>query len=352
MQGPEPTRRKRKKRQFHPPVRQKHSLIDVSREFATEEQCLEYLEKMRWPDGVECVECSSSRISRIAAVGRTRINKKGETVQGPTRHLYQCLDCKHQFTATVGTVFADTHLPLEKWFQGIAIMCEAKKGVSALQMKRHLQIGSYKTAWFLNHRIREAMREESTAPLSGALEADETCIGGKYDKRRKRERWGKDPVFGIVERGGKVRTWHLPNVNRAEVIEKLKDHIEIETSTVFTDESMLYKNMPLAVQHEAVNHSVKEYVRGNIHTGTIDGHWSLLKRGIIGSFHKVGIKHLLRYLAEFQYRWNNRRDPDMFGRVVLGLLIQSTLEYAVLTGMKQPATSPAESDPSEEEPTL
>lgn len=326
----------KRKRSKYRPVAHAHSLIDVCRDFAKEEQCFDYLEKMRWPEGVECVGCGSKNVSKYTTNETTRNRKNPKTGEVevkrvPARQIYQCLDCKHQFTATVGTLFNDSHLPLSQWFKAIALMSEAKKGISARQIQSHLQIGSYRTAWYLNHRIRKAMEETDPEPLKGVVEIDETYIGGKYDRRRQRARWDKEPVFGMVERGGQARTWHVPTVNRWNVIDKLKEGIAVETDLVCTDESQLYKRMPANIErHEIVNHSEKEYVRGEVHTGTIDGYWGLLKRGLIGSYHRVSIKHLHRYLAEFQMRWNNSSNPDLFALIVLRLLIASAMEYKSL----------------------
>ena len=306
------------------------SLINVASEFATEERCLGYLEKMRWPEGVQCLACESKRISKFQTKESTRkrfskkIGKEVE-VRVPSRHLYQCLECGRQFSATLGTLFNDTHVPLRKWFLAIALLCNAKKGISALQLQRDLEV-SYRTAWYLAHRIRKAMEEEPTGPLKGIVEADETYIGGKYDKRRKRGPYEKEPVVGVVERGGEVRTWHIPQVNRQHVISKLQENVDLD-STVYTDESQIYKRMPDGMQHASVNHSEKEYVRGEVHTGTIDGYWSLVKRGIIGSFHRVSIKHLHRYLFEFQCRYNNRENQNLFGLTVARLLVRIPLPY-------------------------
>jgi len=333
--------RRKKKSKYRPVKDRQHSLIEVAQEFATEVQCLAFLEKVRWPEGVECIECGCKRISRFTAIGAVRKNRAreivrsptGEPVRSPDRHLLQCLNpaCKHQFSAITGTVFQDTHLDLGKWFQAIAIMCDGKKGTSAMQIQRSLQIGSYKTAWYLNHRIREAMVDPDPKPLTGVIEADETYVGGKFDKRRNRDRWDKEPVFGMVERDGNVRMAHIQHITRSEVIAELKENISIEAEALYTDESPLYKRLPEGMpRHESVNHSVKEWTRGEVHTGTIDGVWSLVKRGIIGSFHRVSIKHLGRYLAEFETRWNHRRTADLFTIVIARLLIQSALGYKAL----------------------
>ena len=310
------------------------NLIDAIKTFPDELACVKYLEKMRWPNGVKCLACESDKVTFYtkAEGTRTRVNRKGEKVQVrvPARYLYQCKECRYQFTPTVGTLFNDSHLPLRTWFLAVVLMIDAKKSMAANQMKRHLDIGGYRTAWYLCHRIRKAMDELPAQLFQGIVEADETYIGGKYDKRRSREPWDKEPVFGIIERGGKVKTWHIPQVNRKHVISKLKDVVSINTDLVCTDDSPLYKRMPENVKrHESVNHSAKEWVRGDVHTGTIDGYWGLLKRAIIGSFHQVSIKHLHRYLAEAEYRWNHRED-DLFALVVIRLLIASAMPYKKL----------------------
>jgi DNA-directed RNA polymerase subunit RPC12/RpoP len=216
------------------------NLIDVSKQFGTPEACNDFLESMHWPDGAECVHCNSKRVSKYTkqASTRQRLNAKTgemETKAVPARILYICLDCKKQFSVTDGTIFNDTHLSLEKWYMATALMVNAKKGVSALQLKRDIGC-AYKTAWYLSHRIRKAMGLVEAAeeePLTGTLEADETYMGSKkYDKRRKRAKYDKEPVFGIVERGGKARTWHVPAVNRHHVISKLEDNISMMPSTL------------------------------------------------------------------------------------------------------------------------
>src|SRR5438105_3016441 len=179
---------------------------------------------MRWPDGVTCLACESKRVTKYTKQAGTRSRRNPTTGENeekavPARILYVCLDCGEQFSVTEGTIFNSTHLDLEKWFMAVALMVNAKKGISALQMKRDLKV-AYKTAWYLNHRIRKAMgliEAANEEPLTGTVEVDETYIGGKYDARRKRARWDKEPVFGIVERGGKAKTWHIPAVKRANV---------------------------------------------------------------------------------------------------------------------------------------
>jgi transposase-like protein len=311
--------------------------IDVTKQFGTPEACNDFLESMRWPDGVTCLGCESKKVTKYVkrAGTRKRIDANGEEVikPVPARILYVCLDCGEQFSVTEGTIFNDTHLPLEKWYMAVALMVNAKKGVSAMQLKRDLGT-AYKTAWHLGHRIRKAMgliEAADETQLEGTVEVDETYIGGKYDKRRKRQRWDKQPVFGMVQRGGKVKTHHVPQINLYHVIAKMQDTISINTDLVCTDESQMYKRMPDNVRkHEIVNHSAKEWVRGDVHTGTIDGYWGLLKRGIIGSFHQISIKHLHRYLSEFQFRWNNREAQKIFLLVIAALVIGTSLPYKML----------------------
>ncbi|MGH7839597.1 MAG: IS1595 family transposase [Candidatus Binataceae bacterium] len=177
-------------------------LIDIHEQFSTADKCLDYLEAMRWPKGACCIACGSVKVSRITREAKSK-NKR-------TR-IYQCLEkeCRHQFSPTAGTIFHDSHLPLEKWFFAIAIICEAKKGVSACQMQRHLGV-NYRTAWHLCHRIREAMKDDDS-PLTGVVEIDETYIGGRVQRRgdRKKPKRPKDVVIGMVERGGRLRFTHI-----------------------------------------------------------------------------------------------------------------------------------------------
>lgn len=324
------------------------SLIAVQQELGTEEQCLAFLEALRWPEGVRCVQCDSDKVSKFSTKESTRTRKNPETGEVetktvPARHLYQCLACGHQFTATAGTIFNDTHLPLQKWMLATAIMCNAKKGVSAKQLQRDLGV-SYKTAWYLSHRIREAMMlgNITEEKMSGTVEADETYIGGKYDKRRKRERWDKPGVFGVIEREtGRVSAKYLPNVNSWQIGREIDSRVA-PNAHMMTDESRLYLNLERrGFEHEIVIHSGKEWVRGEVHTQSIDGFWGLLKRGVIGTFHQVSIKHLNRYITEFCYRWNNRENQDLFAITVACLVLGIPLPYAKLIAK---ASEPSASD--------
>lgn len=299
------------------------NLIDVTKQFATESQCLDYLEKMRWPKGVRCPVCGNDTFSRI--------EREAESKNVRNR-FYQCLEpsCKRQFSATAGTIFHDSHLPLTKWFMAVAMIADAKKGVSAKQLQRHLGIGSYKTAWYMAHRIRKAMEDTEGSLLKGTVEVDETYIGGKFDPRRKRAKYEKAAVIGMVERGGRVRTMRLNTVSKETLVGTIEDHTH-RTTYIMTDEHAGYKAVKNIRRHDSVNHIKEEWVRGAVHTNTIENHWSLLKRGIIGSFHQVSVKHLDRYLSEFEYRQNNRTEPDLFIKTVARMCGTEPMPMAQLT---------------------
>ena len=288
---------------------------------------------MRWPDGVRCPVCGNDKISRVTREAKSK-NKRNR--------IYTCLEksCKSQFSATARTVFHNSHLPLTKWLMAIAIVMDAKKGMSALQLQEHLGIGSYRTAWYMVHRIRKAMVELFPTKLSGIVEVDETYIGGKSKRRghaaRKCEPLPKkDMVIGLRERGGRVRFFHVPNL-KADTIKKILDrHIAVDTKRIITGSAMVY---PFAMdknfqkKHDTVNHS-REWVKPGdieVHTNTVESAFSLLKRGIIGSFHRVSIKHLYRYLAEFQNRFNMRNGGNRFGQTVRRMLTTEQMEYKQL----------------------
>jgi len=320
------------------------SIIDVKNKYGSTETCVKYLEAVRWPEGVRCLSCGGDKISKFVTneTTRERTNRKGVTkeVRVPARHLYTCLEpsCGFQFSPTAGTIFHDTHLPLEKWFQAVALMCNAKKGLSAKQMERDLGV-TYRTAWYLNHRIRKAMEDGAPGLLTGVCEADETFIGGAFDRRRKRARNEKQPVFGALQRAkdgqaSKVRSFPIPVSSGSVLTAAVKNTLSTEAELFITDESGAYKKVGRQYQHETVNHIRLEYVRRgdprSIHTNSIENFWSLFNRGIIGSFHKVSVKHLRRYLDEFTFRFNNRKAEDLFGLVMMNLVIATGIKYADL----------------------
>jgi transposase-like protein len=310
---------------FHGMATTSKTLIDVAAELGTEKACLAYLEAVRWPGGVACLKCGSVRISKVLSTVRNR--RTGEVTK--ERHVYNCLEklCKAQFTSTSGTLFHDSHLPLTKWFMAVALMMNAKKGLSAKQMERDLGV-NYRTAWYLCHRIRKAM-EQPEGFFSGVVEIDETFIGGAYDKRRKRERWDKQAVMGFVQRGkagevSKVRAFPIRGTGKRTLNPAVHANVSPDADLVCTDEFAAYKTLGReGFKHEAVKHIALEWVRpseiGPIHTNSIENFWSLFKRGLVGSFHQVSRKHLPRYLDEFSYRFSNRA-ADLFTMTTTGLL--------------------------------
>lgn len=292
------------------------NLIDVSKEFQTDAACLRYLEALRWPEGVRCVQCDSDKVSKI---------KRRKAGKNKRASIYECLSCGRQFSATSGTLFHDSHLPLTKWFLAVALVCNAKKGLSAKQMERDLGV-SYRTAWYLCHRIRKAMEEGELPKFTGIVEADETYVGGKYDRRRKRQPWEKTPVMGIIERSGRVEAYKIPTPSKTVLVGKIKDRVSPQAEMVVTDELSAYRSVSKSYRHEVIHH-IHQWVRGNVHTNSIENFWSLFKRGVIGSFHKVSAKHLPRYLAEFTYRFNYREAEDLFTMTLMCLLNKAGMSY-------------------------
>jgi len=255
------------------------------------------LESVVWPSGPVCPFCGG--LDRITPV-------TGKTARIGLR---RCLDCKKQFRVTVGTVFESSHIPLHKWMQATYLMCASKKGISAHQLHRTLEV-TYKTAWFMEHRIREAMTVPPKGKLGGpgkVVEADETYWGRMAGAKKGRGGYQhKNTIMAFVERDATVRSFHIPAATRETVRAKLHGHIE-QTSHLITDEAKHYRKLGRAfAQHTALNHTRKEYVRGNAHTNTIEGVFSIFKRGMTGIYQHCAPHHLRRYLAEFDFRYNNR----------------------------------------------
>lgn len=305
------------------------NLIDVSKTFQTEDDALGFLEQQRWPDGVvRCTTCGNDKVSKIT---RKTASKNKRT------RIYQCLEktCKQQFSATSGTIYGDSHLPLTTWFKAIALIVDAKKGMSAKQLERHMGV-TYKTAWYLCHRIRQAMADAAT-PLSGTVEIDETYVGGRI--RGKGQGAGmknKRVVMGAVERGGKLRLRHVPDDSAMTFRDFIKENVSPTVERIHTDQHKSYPPAlkalkPLfSVTHETVNHIRCEYVRGDVTTNRIESAFSLFKRGVVGSYHKVSIKHLHRYLSEFENRFNERKNPARFEQLVSKACQTATMPYRQL----------------------
>lgn len=289
------------------------NLMELIDQFGDEDACWDYLEQIRWPDGVECPKCESDRITRI----------KGG-------HKFHCNSCGYQFTVTAGTILHDTHLPLRKWFVALYLMIESKKGMSANQLKRTLKV-AYKTAWYLCHRIRAAMAELNAEQLSGTVEVDETLIGGKVSGMGRAYRGNKTMVIGVIQRKGKVRLKVIDGADKKTLHKFIKDHTADDTELIITDEWPAYKGIAdKNTKHETVNHSEEEWVRGDIHTNTIEGVWSLLNRSVVGTYHKLSAKHLDAYLNELEWRHNNRKNPYLFRDTLMKLLGAEKLEYKEL----------------------
>lgn len=282
------------------------NLHDVAQTFATEEDAVEHLVRKRWPEGVRCVKCESERIARVSSLGKTGKGRRG---------LFVCLACDYQFTATSGTLFHDSHLPLRKWFMAIALICEAKKGLSALQLSRHLGV-QHKTAWYLFHRIRNAMAEANPTPLGGQgqiVEIDESYLGGTT--RRKGVKAAKDAkikVLGLAERGGRLHLQVIDNAKAASIRPVLEAKLDPETPKVVTDANPTYSWVLPREKHEEVVNKDLIRKRGFSGTYSVDSAIALFKRGFVGSYHKLSKDHLDSYLQEFCWRFNRRHiQPDV-----------------------------------------
>jgi transposase-like protein len=291
-------------------------LMKLMKECDTQDECRQILEELRWPNGVKCPRCQSDKISRIHK-----------------RFQYDCDSCRYQFSVTAGTIFHDSHLPLPKWFAAVYLMCESKKGMSALQLKRTLHTG-YQTAWYLCHRIRAAMMEVAPKPLGGTVEIDETYIAGK--KRRWRAKAGKQVVIGIRQRNGDLRLIRAADATSKTVREIINKNIGSHVEVIMTDESAIY---PFALdkmqrdKHRTINHT-RQYAHGDVHTNTVESAFSLLKRGIVGTWHKVDAKHLPAYLDEMCFRFNNRKNPYLFRDTLTKMLQSPNLELKELTAQE------------------
>ncbi|MGA2786846.1 MAG: IS1595 family transposase [Verrucomicrobiota bacterium] len=299
------------------------TLTGAIKYFADADRALQFMVSIRWPDGkVVCPCCQKSNVAFLE-----------------TRKIWKCRDSKKQFSVKVGTIFEDSPLGLDKWLPAFWMIVNAKNGISSCELARALGV-TQKTAWFMLHRIRLAMQNGSMEKLSGEVEADETYIGGKVrnmhpDRKRKRGRGtgrvGKAIVMGILERKGKIKLKHVANARRVTVQGEIREHVEAG-SQVFTDALPSYNGLNSDYVHEAIDHA-KEYVRGSVHTNGLENFWSLLKRGIRGTYVSVEPFHLFRYLDEQAFRFNERENTDS-GRFLKGIIgiIGRRLQYAKLIG--------------------
>jgi transposase-like protein len=295
------------------------ALLEMLQKYSTDEKCREILTKLRWPESVTCPRCKEQQVCYLE-----------------TRKQFECASCSYQFSVTTGTIFNDTHLPLTKWFAATYLLCEAKKGMSACQIKRTLGI-SYKTAWYLCHRIRAAMVESQKPMLDGKVEIDETYVGGKAKGKGKTGRGtDKEIVIGIRKRNGELRMFHASDVKAGTIAQFIRENVSKDIDVIITDDFASY---PFAMEragvprtrHKTINHSNKVYVMGDIHTNTVESAFSLLKRGIMGTWHKVSAKHLAAYLEEMTFRFNRRKNPDLFLDTLRHMVTAPVLTFQKLT---------------------
>jgi transposase-like protein len=294
------------------------NLVQLTEQFGTDEKCRKALEQLRWRKGPTCPRCDS-KATKIA-----------------NRFQYDCDSCHYQFSVTAGTIFHDSHLSLWKWFVATALLCESKKGMSACQIQRTIGV-SYKTAWYLCHRIRAAMLEVAPEKLSGTVEIDETYVGGKA--RRWRPKSDKAVVIGIRQRNGDLRLIRAKDAKSATVREIINANIGGHVEVIMTDESQIYPWALTKIQrekHRTINHT-RHYAHGDVHTNTVESAFSLLKRGIVGTWHKVDAKHLPAYLDEMCFRFNNRKNKFLFRDTLIKLIVSPNLEYKSLTAKVQDA---------------
>jgi transposase-like protein len=275
--------------------------IHTEARFNDDEAARQHLEALRWPNGPECPHCGGT--------------ERNSALNGESHRpgLYFCGDCRQQFTVTVGTVFERSKVALHKWVYATHLMCASKKGISSKQLERMLGV-TYKTAWFMTHRIREAMTNGFTAPMGGsgkAVEVDETYWGNNGKQRKgARGYQHKMKVLSLVERDGDKRSFHIPAVNAKTLRPILKEQLS-KKARLMTDEHGAYTQVGKEfAEHGVVNHSKGEYSRKDVTTNSVESSFALLKRGLIGTFHQVGEQHLQRYANEFDFRWNHRKVTD------------------------------------------
>ena len=283
--------------------------------FPDEDACRTYLVARRWPNGVNCPRCGNVKVFAV----------------GSMAFKWQCYECEtvkgagYRFSHIAGTIFENTNKPLREWFRVVHLMLTSKKGISALQVQRVMGFGSYGTAHSMCHKIRAALVEPEVK-LGGIVEVDETWVGGKdanrhWDKKHHGKTGGagsgKTPVIGAVSRKGNVIARALNRVTKDAAERFVREMVSTNVSILATDENQVYDDLK-EYNRQAVMHSAKRYVVGAVHTNTIEGFWSIFKRGIMGSFHKVSAKYMPLYVAEFQFRYNHRRNADIFGTAIQG----------------------------------
>jgi hypothetical protein len=287
------------------------SIAQFEAAFPDEEACDRYLIARRWPEGVHCPRCGNTDLYDASSYKPFH---------------WQCRECAPQgyrFSTITGTIFENTNKDLRDWFRVAHLMLASKKGMSALQIQRVMGFGSYKTAWYMCHRIRAALIQKDMDKLGGIVEVDETFIGGKAINKHGGRRGigrgpvGKTPIIGAVSRKGNVVARVLWGISADDAQAFVREVVSDKVSLLATDESRIYGGLT-EYPHKRAHHAAGKYVIGAVHTNTIEGFWSIFKRGIVGSFHKVSRKYMPLYVAEFQFRYNNRANADIFGQAIAG----------------------------------
>ena len=293
------------------------NLVDINTLFPTEEKCRALLVRLRWPEGPRCLRCKASVVEL-------------ET----EKQLFYCKDCDYQFSVTSGTVFNDSHLPLTKWFLTTHLLCEAKKGMSACQIQRTVGM-SYKTAWYLCHRIRHAMAQVDKPMLDGKIEIDTTYVGGVNRGKGISARVdNKTAVLGIRKRNGELRFFHSKDAKSGTLAKYIRENISEDVEVIFTDDfwaNTIAMRKAGIKNHKTIVHSKGSYVNGDIHTNTVESAFSLLKRGIMGTWHRISFKHLPAYLEEMSFRFNRRKRSDLFLDTLRHMVTAPALTFEKLT---------------------
>jgi len=277
----------------------KYTIAQFNKEFPADDACLEWLRNHLYPKRIHCPVC----------------NKPTKHHRIRTKKVYGCDYCGHQVSPTAGTIFEHSPTPLKLWFYAIFLISSTRCGISAKQLQRELGV-TYKTAWRMFHSIRSLLQED-VKPMSGEIEIDETYIGGKGRGKRGRGAKNKTPVFGIAQRKGGITATATADIKSSTIYPMIKEHV-LPDSTIYTDEFVIYNRLKgQGYKHKRVHHASKAFVQGNAHTNTIEGFWSVLKRGIDGVYHAVSQKHLQGYINEYSFRYNHRGDEKPMFLTVL-----------------------------------
>lgn len=305
------------------------TLVDLLTYFSDEQICRDYLETIRWEGNLECPydDCGGTRIFKF---------KDGKR--------YKCSSCQRTYSVKVGSIFEDSKIPLRKWYAGIYLITSHKKGISSCQLSRDLGV-TQKTAWYMNHRVRHSLGMETETKLTGIIEADESFIGGieanKHKSKRTEGTQGrsvatKTAVAGVVQRGGEIRAKIVPDTSGSSLRKFVYDNVE-RGSTLNTDEWYGYKGLEKLFGHSIVKHNEKQYVQVTCHINTMEGFWSLLKRGIVGIYHSMSSKHLQKYVDEFVFRYNTRTltESDRFNFMLSNMASHLPYKQLIDNGKKE-----------------